>query len=161
MFSLFKKTTPFTDIEKTIPRRELIENSLKVLDSLKFKLETNYSEILPRNHLYVVQCINDNILAANKVLKVLNLLRQNNIDLRMWPKMKSEAGEIYCKYEQEKFYVSFPWNHPFWISPIKGVERFVRECKHKIELANKAKFFLDKRIDLTKEESEILVLSKN
>jgi hypothetical protein len=106
MFSLFKKSPPFTEF--------------------KINLETNYSETLLRNHLYVIQCINDDILAANKVLKLLNLLRQNNIDLSMWPKMKSEIGEIYCRYEQGKFYVSFPWAHPSWISPIRGVERFIR-----------------------------------
>jgi hypothetical protein len=158
MFSLFKKSPPFTDIEKTIPRRELIGEAIKVLDRLEFKIEENYSEILPRNHLCVIQNTNDDILNANTALKVLNLLRQNNIDLRVWSKMKSETGEIYCKYEQDKFFVSFPWDCPTWISPIKGAERFIRECRYKIELANKAKSFLDQRIDLTKEESDLFVL---
>jgi hypothetical protein len=156
-FSLFKKTPPFTDIEKTIPRRELIEKSIKVLDRLEFKIEENYSEILPRNHLCVIQNTNDDILNANTALKVLNLLKQNGINIKLWNDRATDLGaDIYCKYEDNKFFVRFPWDHPTYISPIRAVERFIKECKYGIELANKSKSFLDKRIDLTKEECDVL-----
>jgi hypothetical protein len=159
-FSLFKKAPPFTDIEKTIPRRELIGEAIKVLDRLEFKIEESYSEILPRNHLCVIQNINDDILNANTALKVLNLLKRNGINIRLWNDRTTDLGaDIYCKYEANKFFVRFPWEHPTYISPIRAVERFIKECGNAIELANKAKFFLDKRIDLTKEEYD--VLSKN
>ncbi|MCK9458689.1 MAG: hypothetical protein M0R80_03555 [Proteobacteria bacterium] len=157
LFSLFKKTPPFTDIEKTIPRRELIQKSIEILDTLEFKIEENYSEILPRNHLCIIQNINNDILNAGKALKVLKLLKQSGINIRLWKtEIKDPYLCIYYKYEADKFFVRFPWDHPTYISPIRAVERFIKECKHGIELANKSKSLLDQQIDLTKEEAEFL-----
>jgi len=162
--SLFRKSPPIVpdSIEKTILRRELVQKSIEILDTLEFKIEENYSEILPRNHLCMIQNINDDILNAGKALKVLKLLKQNGVNLRLWEtKIKDPYLCIYYKYYQDKFFVRFPWDHPTYISPIRAVERFIKECKNGIELANKSKSFLDQRIDLTKEEVDFLALSEN
>jgi hypothetical protein len=161
MFPFFNKSEPLTDIEKSIPRRELVKQVLGTFSSMKFNLEDNFSEILPQNHLFVVQCINEDIATATKILKIVNILKQRRIKSVIWKMNGDKDGKIRVKYEYGKFFFEFPWDYSKYTTVEYTLEQFIRKQKNNIKMSNESKMFLDQRIDLNKSEVNLLVLPKN
>jgi hypothetical protein len=161
MFPFFNKSEPLTDIEKSIPRRELIKQALDTFSSMEFNLEDNFSEILPQNHSFVVQCINEDIATATKILKIVKILKQRRIKSVVWITGENRGGKIRVKYEYRKLFFEFPWDCSRFATVEYTLEHFIEKQKKNIEMSNEFKTFLDQKVDLNKSEVSLLVLPKN
>jgi len=161
MFPFFNKSEPLTDIEKSIPRRELIKQALDTFSGMKFNLEDNFSEILPQNHLFVVRCINEDIATATKILKIVNILKQRRIKSVVWVTDENKEGRVRVKYEYGKLFFEFPWNRFNYTTVEHTLKKFIKKRENNIKMSNEFKTFLDQKVDLNKSEVNLLVLPKN